>query len=633
MWSMLGARPVTMLAWESFGEGWVTDVVKQLKLDADIRTADYGEIPDLAASIRRATSSSPGTARPAACGCPTPTGSPTTATGLSICDATSAAFAQDIDWAKIDVGTFSWQKVLGGEAAHGMLVLGPRAVERLESEPAPRPLPKIFRLTKGGKLIDGVFKGETINTPSMLAVEDWLLRARMGGADRRPRGADRARRRQCRGARPAGCERADWIGHLAADPAIRSNTRVCLQFADRSDVEANTARQKAIVQLLDSEGRRLRHRRLSRRAAGPAHLVRRDGRHRRHRGARAVARLGLGGRPNVIRSGSKYECPKSSSPTRWTRKPPTIFRERGDRRSTRSPASRPTNSRRSSATMTGSPSAARPRSRADLLDAALPRLKVIGRAGIGVDTIDVPAATARGIVVMNTPFGNSITTAEHAIALMFALAREIPQADASTQAGKWEKNRFMGVELTGKTLGLIGCGNIGSIVADRALGLRMKVVAYDPFLTPERAVELGVEKVELDELLARADFITLHTPLTDQTRNILSREALAKTKPGVRIVNCARGGLIDEAALKDALDSGHVAGAALDVFVEEPAKDNPLFGTPRPGLHPASRRLDHRGAGQCRDPGRRADVATFCCSAASPTRSTCRRCRPRRRRG
>jgi D-3-phosphoglycerate dehydrogenase len=216
---------------------------------------------------------------------------------------------------------------------------------------------------------------------------------------------------------------------------------------------------------------------------------------------------------------------------------------------------------------------------ADLLDAA-PNLKVVGRAGIGVDNVDIPAATARGVVVMNTPFGNSITTAEHAVALMFALARELPAADTSTQAGKWEKNRFMGVELTSKTLGLIGCGNIGSIVADRAIGLRMKVIAYDPFLTPERAVELGVEKVELDQLLARADFITLHTPLTDQTRNILSRANLARTKKGVRIVNCARGGLIDEAALKDALDSGQVAGAALDVFVEEPAKANPLFGAP-----------------------------------------------------
>ena len=215
----------------------------------------------------------------------------------------------------------------------------------------------------------------------------------------------------------------------------------------------------------------------------------------------------------------------------------------------------------------------------DLLSAA-GRLKVVGRAGIGVDNVDIPAATARGVVVMNTPFGNSITTAEHAIALMFALARELPQADASTQAGKWEKNRFMGVELTSKTLGLIGAGNIGSIVADRALGLKMKVIAYDPFLTPERAVQMGVEKVELDQLLARADFITLHTPLTDQTRNILSRENLGKTKKGVRIINCARGGLIDEEALKEALESGHVAGAALDVFTEEPAKANPLFGAP-----------------------------------------------------
>src|SRR4051812_40312898 len=215
----------------------------------------------------------------------------------------------------------------------------------------------------------------------------------------------------------------------------------------------------------------------------------------------------------------------------------------------------------------------------EILDAAT-NLKVVGRAGIGVDNVDIPSASAKGVVVMNTPFGNSITTAEHAIALMFALARQLPEADLSTQAGKWEKNRFMGVELTSKTLGLIGAGNIGSIVADRAHGLRMKVIAFDPFLSPERAVELGVEKVELDELLRRADFITLHTPLTDQTRNILSRDNLAKTKPGVRIINCARGGLIDEAALKEALESGQVAGAALDVFVEEPAKANPLFGTP-----------------------------------------------------
>ena len=216
---------------------------------------------------------------------------------------------------------------------------------------------------------------------------------------------------------------------------------------------------------------------------------------------------------------------------------------------------------------------------ADILEAAT-NLKVIGRAGIGVDNVDIPAASARGVVVMNTPFGNSITTAEHAIALIFALARQLPEADASTQAGKWEKNRFMGVEVTGKTLGLIGAGNIGSIVASRALGLKMKVVSFDPFLTPERAVEMGVEKVELDELLARADFITLHTPLTDQTRNILSKENLAKTKKGVRIVNCARGGLIDEAALKEGLDSGHIGGAALDVFAVEPAKESPLFGTP-----------------------------------------------------
>ena len=211
---------------------------------------------------------------------------------------------------------------------------------------------------------------------------------------------------------------------------------------------------------------------------------------------------------------------------------------------------------------------------------AADNLKVIARAGIGTDNIDKVAASKKGVIVMNTPFGNMITTAEHAIAMMFAVARQIPEANASTQAGKWEKSRFMGVELTNKTLGVIGCGNIGSIVIDRALGLKMKVIGYDPFLSEERADALGVEKVELDELLARADFITLHVPLTDQTRNILSRENLQKTKAGVRIINCARGGLVDEEALADLIKSGHVAGAGFDVSSEEPARENPLFGLP-----------------------------------------------------
>ncbi len=204
-------------------------------------------------------------------------------------------------------------------------------------------------------------------------------------------------------------------------------------------------------------------------------------------------------------------------------------------------------------------------------------LKVIGRAGIGVDNIDRAAASKKGIIVMNTPFGNMITTAEHAIAMMFAVARQIPEASASTHAGKWEKSKFMGVELTGKTLGVIGAGNIGGIVCERARGLKMKVVAYDPFLSEERADKLGVEKVELDDLFARADFITLHVPKTEQTSNIINAEAIAKMKDGVRIVNCARGGLVDEDALAAALKSGKVAGAAFDVFAVEPATDSPLF--------------------------------------------------------
>ncbi|MEO1238129.1 MAG: phosphoglycerate dehydrogenase [Pseudomonadota bacterium] len=212
--------------------------------------------------------------------------------------------------------------------------------------------------------------------------------------------------------------------------------------------------------------------------------------------------------------------------------------------------------------------------------AAATNLKVIGRAGIGVDNVDIPAASKKGVIVMNTPFGNSITTAEHAIAMMFAVARQIPEASASTHEGKWEKSKFMGVELFGKTLGVIGAGNIGGIVCERALALKMKVIAYDPFLTEERADKMGIKKVELDDLLAAADFITFHVPLTDKTRNILSAEAIAKLKPGVRIVNCARGGLVDEAALAEALKEGRVAGAAFDVFAEEPATASPLFNLP-----------------------------------------------------
>ena len=252
IWSLLGTRPVTMLAWESFGAGWVTDVAKQLKLDAEIRTADYGAIADLGAidPARDVVFTWNGTTS----GVRVPNGEWIAAerTGLSICDATSAAFAQDIDWAKVDVGTFSWQKALGGEAAHGMLVLSPRAVERLEREPAPRPLPKIFRLTNSGKLIEGIFKGETINTPSMLCVEDWLVALdwaeSAGGLSGLVARAD---------ANAAALDRwvgsAEWIEHLVADPAIRSNTSVCLQFANRSDPDANKARQKAIVKLLDDE--------------------------------------------------------------------------------------------------------------------------------------------------------------------------------------------------------------------------------------------------------------------------------------------------------------------------------------------------------------------------------------------
>ena len=253
IWSLLGTRPVTMLAWESFGAGWVTDVAKQLKLDADIRTADYGQIADLGGIDPANDIVFTWNGTTSGVRVPNADWIPADRTGLAICDATSGAFAQRIDWPKIDVGTFSWQKALGGEAAHGMVVLSPRAVERLEREPAPRPLPKIFRLTKGGKLIEGVFRGETINTPSMLAVEDWLFclgwAEQAGGL-----GALVARADTNAAALDRWVQSAGWIEHLAKDPDIRSNTSVCLQFADRSDEEAIRARQKAIGKLLEQEG-------------------------------------------------------------------------------------------------------------------------------------------------------------------------------------------------------------------------------------------------------------------------------------------------------------------------------------------------------------------------------------------
>jgi len=210
------------------------------------------------------------------------------------------------------------------------------------------------------------------------------------------------------------------------------------------------------------------------------------------------------------------------------------------------------------------------------------KLEVIGRAGAGVDTIDVDAATERGIIVMNTPGGNTTAVAEHTMALLLCLARRVPAADASLKAGRWEKSGLSGVELFGKVLGLVGLGRIGSEVARRALGFRMHVIAYDPYLGREAAERLGVETVELDELLARSDFISVHTPLLVETRHLLGETQLAQVKPGVRLVNCARGGIIDEAALARAIADGRVAGAALDVFEQEPpAPGHPLVGLPQ----------------------------------------------------
>ena len=536
MWSLLGARGVDVVAFESFGEGWLIDIEKQLRLP-DVRAliAPYGELPDLAqvdpardsvfcwngttSGVRVPDGGWIGDDRP----------------GLTLCDATSAAFAMELPWPKLDVVTWSWQKVLGGEAQHGMLVLSPRAVERLESHKPAWPLPKIFRLTKGGKLIEGIFKGETINTPSMLAVEDALDGLRwaeaIGGL---PALIGRCERSLA--ALAAWVERTPWVEFLAKRPGDPLPD-VGLPRDHRPGLHGpRRGRPAGLRQGPDQAARRagggLRHPGLPRRPAGPADLVRRHGRDRRRRGAAALARLGL----RRDHEPARLSRPCATSPCgaamprvliadQLSPAAEAIFRSAASR-STPSVGLKPDELLAVIGELRRPRRSARPpRSRPRCWPPPT-RLKVVGRAGIGVDNIDVEAATQRGVVVMNTPFGNSVTTAEHAISLMLALARQIPAADRSTRAGKWEKNRFMGMELMGKILGLVGCGNIGSIVADRAQGLKMRVIAYDPFLSPERARDLGVEKVDLDALLARADFITLHTPLTEQTRNILSRDNL-----------------------------------------------------------------------------------------------------------
>ena len=552
MWSMLGARGVDMLAWESFGEGWVTDVQKQLKLaDARIIKAGYGELPDLTQVnfdndvVFTWNGTTSGVRVPGA------EWIPADRKGLTICDATSAAFAQRLDFKKLDVVTFSWQKALGGEAAHGVLILSPRAVERLETYKPDRPLPKIFRLTKGGKLLMEVFEAATINTPSMLVIEDAIDAMDWGLREGGLKGAAEAGRCQLRGDERLGQRHA--VGRFPRPRAGDAVEHLGLPLDRRSGGHRPLRRRQGGV--LQGAGgaarqgrRRLRHRRLQGRASGSSHLVRLDGRNVRPRDADAVARLRVRVRkgrrsrrppPNSFRGAQPCAAtspfplqegamPKVLVSDKLSKTAVQIFKDNGVEVDYLPDLGK---DKDKLLEVIGQYDGLAIRSATKVTEkiiAAATNLKVIGRAGIGVDNVDIPAATKKGIIVMNTPFGNSITTAEHAISLMLSLARQIPEADASTRAGKWEKNRFMGTEVTNKILGLIGAGNIGSIVADRAIGLKMRVLAYDPFLTPERAVALGVEKVELDELLTRADFITLHTPLTEQTKNILSANAISR---------------------------------------------------------------------------------------------------------
>jgi len=501
LWSLLGARPVDMLTWESFGEGWVTDVAKQLKLKgARVLKAPYGQIADLKAVDW--THDVVFTWNGTTSGVKVPNGDWIAADreGLAICDATSAVFAMDLPWQKLDVVTWSWQKVMGGEGAHGMLVLSPRAIQRLESYTPAWPMPKIFRLTSGGKFSEAIFKGDTINTPSLLCVEDAIDGLRWGESVGGLKGL-MARSVANLGVLEKFVAARPWAAFLAADKAIRSNTSVCLvieaPWFTGLAADKQAAAAKKMADLLETEkagydvgsyrdapsvcasGAAPRWRRATSRRCCPGWtgLMARSSANSAKR--RPEERL-------TWRS-PRYSSPMSCLPV------PSRFSPSAAATSISKPGLKPAELRAIIGNYEGLAIRSATKVTAEVL-AEAKKLKVVGRAGIGVDNVDIKAATAHGVVVMNTPFGNAITTAEHAIALMFAVARQVPDANTSTQAGKWEKNRFMGVELSFKTLGLIGCGNIGSIVAERALGLKMRVLAYDPFLSDQRAAELGVEK-------------------------------------------------------------------------------------------------------------------------------------------
>ena len=580
MWNLLGPRGVDVLVWEHFGRVWARDAAEELQLaDCRILDAPFGSLPDLRSVRRDCDTVFVWNGTTSGARVPDADWIRGDRAGLTICDATSAAFAQRLDWTKLDVTTFSWQKVLGGEAAHGVLILSPRAAERLATHPPRRGLPRVLRLaTRAGEIIEEVFDGGTLNTPSMLCVADCLLAlewvASIGGLEGAIARADRNFRTV-----QTWMDSRDWVeksGPESGRPIQHVGVHADRRSMVRGAGGRGTAR-RALAHAFEAGGsRRGAGRRQSPRCpTDAAGLVRCHRRWGRPRIVDAVARLGV---PIRARRGCG-QVPLILVADRLDAGVRDVIHARGVEvryepelagdadALLRAVADAEGLAVRSACLVTSG------------VIAAGRRLKAIGRAGVGVDTIDVEAATRNGVVVLNAPFGNTITTAEHTIAMLLSLARHIPRADASLRSGRWERARFVGLELHGKTLGVIGCGNVGAEVATRALSFGMRVLVHDPFLPPERAISLGVDRVEdLDLLLRRSDIVTIHVPRTKDTLNLLSAERIAGMKPGARLVNCARGGIVDEVALAGALGSGALAGAAVDVFDSEPVQDHPLFG-------------------------------------------------------
>lgn len=583
MWQLLGPRGVTVCHWESFGSGWFTDAEKQLKLPK-LRNlkAPFGELPDLKSIdwnddvvfTWNGTTS----------GVKVPNGDwiPDNRGGLSICDATSAAFAMDIPWSKIDVLTYSWQKCLGGEGAHGMLVISPRTVQRLESYKPAWPLPKIFRLTKGGKLDKAIFEGDVINTPSMACFEDYLdaLKWAKGCG-----GLDGLIQRSMRNFNvvKSFVEKNPWIQFLAKDPATTSNTSVCLVINDLSkdqvktmlsllernkvayDIGAyrdapaglriwcgptvETADVNALMQWVDYA-----HTKIKNGDVKKMRIIITDG-----LADGAVKALSSAGHEVVKKKLSKEEL-AAGALAEW------------DAIIIRSATKLTAAIIKATAEKAGS------------------KLRLIARAGVGVDNVDLKAASAAGVMVVNSPLSATNSVVELALGHLLAQARQITRADRTLRDGKWLKNELVGHELAGKNLGFIGFGRIGQALGRVALALGMNIHVYDPFLPDSVLANFNATRhATVQDVFRACTHITIHAFLSPQTRHMVNTEMIGLmpgvapdgTKCGNHIVNCGRGGIIDEEAAAAALKSGKLNSLALDVFEVEPCGKSPLFESDR----------------------------------------------------